>query len=83
MMKLIVFLSLSISATALAEYGLNTNNLKRKPAYHKCIHNVKKSCKIKSKYQASSLIKVCRLLVLHGHNVSQIQNSKNCARKVK
>ena len=82
-MKLLIFLSMLISASALAKYEFNADRLKKKPEYHRCIRKVRKSCKVKFHHQAISLIKTCKLLVFHSHDVNQIENSNSCKRKIK
>jgi len=70
--------SILISTCILANYDLNR---KSQSQYIRCIKNADDNCKINFKYQAKSLSKTCKLLVIHNHNIDQIKNASTCIRK--
>jgi len=82
-MKFLVIVSMLVSVYALSIYDFNKKDIKQKVQYAKCIKSIKKNCKINFQYQAKSLIKTCRLLVIHNHNINQIKNANTCIRKQK
>lgn len=82
-MKIILFAYVVISATALTRYDFSNQSISKKTSYYRCVKHAKENCNVLNQYYADSLLKTCKLLVIHNHNIFQIKNSKHCIRKVK
>ena len=82
-MKIVLFAYIIISATALTRYDFSNQSTSKRAGYYKCIKHARNNCNVLNQYYANSLLKTCKLLVIHNHDIFQIKNSKNCIRKVK
>ena len=76
--KFLAVTSMLISICILSSYDLNRRH---KNQYVSCIKKINNNCKIHFKYQVKSLIRTCKLLVTHNHNIDQIKNASACIRK--
>ena len=82
-MKALLFVYLTLSTALLSSYNFKFQDDTKKIEYARCIKHVKNKCKILSESHVHNLIKTCKLLVIHSHDVDQIKNSNSCLRKEK
>ena len=72
-----------MTAAFFARYNINEQSIVEKREYYKCIKHIKENCSVLKENHVNSLLKTCKLLVIHGQDTFQIKNAKSCVRKVK
>ena len=82
-MKVVLLAYMIISTTALSIYDFSNQDIIKKNEYLKCVRHIKNECKLLTRNHANNLLKTCKLLVIHSHDITQIKNAKSCARKAK
>ena len=82
-MKVVLLAYMIISTTALSRYDFSNQDISKKNEYLKCVKHVKNECKVLTRNHANNLLRTCKLLVIHNHDITQIKNATSCARKAK